>query len=58
MVGGMLSTTVTVKVQVAVRLEPSVAVAVTVVVPRLKVLPEPGEYAIPEMEQLSVAVAV
>jgi hypothetical protein len=43
MAGGMLSTTVTVKEQVAVLLEPSVAVAVTVVVPRLKVLPEVWE---------------
>jgi hypothetical protein len=58
MVGEMLSSTVTVKEQVAVLPELSVAVAVTVVVPRLNALPRAGEYAIPEIAQLSVAVAV
>jgi hypothetical protein len=58
-VGGVVSWTFTVKEPVAVLPLPSAAEQLTVVVPRLKLLPEGGvQTAVTEPSQVSVAVAV
>ena len=58
-VGGVVSWTFTVKEPVAVLPLPSVAEQLTVVVPRLKALPEAGVHVIGTVPaQLSLALAV
>ena len=58
MLGGCVSTSVTVKEQLAVLPEPSVATAVTVVVPLEKVEPDGGFATTVTPGQLSLAVTV